>query len=77
MVATAPTGSAPPYPGHDTIMGQHGPILHFGLGRETRVDALEVRWPSGATRVLRNPEIRRYHYVVPPEGAVAEEAGDG
>jgi hypothetical protein len=61
----------------DTIMGQHGPILHFGLGRETRVDALEVRWPSGATRVLRNPEIRRYHYVVPPEGAVVEEAGDG
>ena len=40
-------------------------------------DRIEVRWPSGATRVLRNPEIRRYHYVAPPEGVVAEEAGDG
>jgi hypothetical protein len=61
----------------DTIMGQHSPTLHFGLGRETRVDALEVRWPGGATRVLQNPEIGRYHYVAPPGDAMpaAEQGG--
>ena len=57
----------------ETIMGQHGPILHFGLGPETRVDSLEVRWPGGLTRVLRNPEIGRYHYVAPPEDAAPAE----
>jgi hypothetical protein len=51
----------------DTVMGQHGNTLHFGLGRAASVESLEVRWPSGATRVLRNPEIGRYHYVAPPE----------
>jgi hypothetical protein len=54
-------------------MGQHGPILHFGLGPETRVGSLEVRWPGGLTRVLRNPEIGRYHYVAPPEDAAPAE----
>jgi hypothetical protein len=27
-------------------------ILHFGLGDAKRVDALEIRWPSGRTQVL-------------------------
>jgi hypothetical protein len=25
----------------------HEPSLHFGLGRTPRIDAIEVRWPSG------------------------------
>jgi hypothetical protein len=61
----------------DTIMGQHGPTLHFGLGSEARVDSLEVRWPGGATRVLRNPEIGRYHYVAPPEDATPAQGRPG
>ncbi|HEY5658766.1 MAG TPA: CRTAC1 family protein [Myxococcota bacterium] len=50
----------------DTIMGQHGNTLHFGLGEETRVESIEVRWPDGATRVLRKPEAGHYHSVAPP-----------
>jgi len=33
--------------------------LHFGLGRASRADRVEVRWPSGAVDVLRNVEGRR------------------
>jgi hypothetical protein len=30
------------------------PRLHFGLGSQTRVDALEIRWPSGSVTRLTN-----------------------
>jgi enediyne biosynthesis protein E4 len=43
------------------------PRLLFGLGAATRVDELEVRWPSGLTSTLRNLEAGRYVPVV--EGA--------
>ena len=30
------------------FIGRSSPTLHFGLGDAERVDALEIRWPSGA-----------------------------
>jgi hypothetical protein len=33
------------------------PRLHFGLGTATKVDTLEVRWPSGVTDVLRDVKV--------------------
>ena len=32
----------------------NGPYANFGLGTATVIDTVEVRWPSGAVRVLRN-----------------------
>jgi hypothetical protein len=49
----------------ETLMGQHPTTLHFGLGRSTRVESIEVRWADGGTRVIRDPEIGRTHLVVP------------
>jgi hypothetical protein len=47
----------------DTLMGQHSTTLHFGLGAETHVEAIEVHWVSGATRRLADPAIDRYHRI--------------
>ena len=33
--------------------------LHFGLGAETKVDSLEVRWPDGSTTRMENVEADR------------------
>jgi hypothetical protein len=33
--------------------------LHFGLGAATRVDKLEIRWPSGAKEVIAVKEVDR------------------
>jgi hypothetical protein len=33
--------------------------LHFGLGRNEKADAIEVRWPSGEVDVLRDVAARR------------------
>jgi enediyne biosynthesis protein E4 len=30
------------------------PVLHFGLGKENKIDSLVVSWPSGKTQVLTN-----------------------
>ncbi len=46
---------------------QHSPELHFGLGAAPRVEAVEVRWPSGAVQHLTDlPADRRLSIV---EGA--------
>ena len=47
----------------ETVMGQHATTLHFGLGDESRVDSIEVRWISGATHIVRDPEVDRYHWI--------------
>jgi hypothetical protein len=28
--------------------------VHFGLGPETRISSVEIRWPSGIRQTLRN-----------------------
>jgi hypothetical protein len=38
----------------------HDPRVLVGLNDAERVDAVRVRWPSGAVEEWRNPEIRRY-----------------
>ncbi|HEY3176323.1 MAG TPA: FG-GAP-like repeat-containing protein [Candidatus Polarisedimenticolia bacterium] len=35
------------------------PVLHFGLGRATKVDRLEIRWPDGMRQVLENQKADR------------------
>jgi hypothetical protein len=47
----------------DTLMGQHAPMLHFGLGPEDAVESIEVRWPSGRVRTMLSPPVDRYHLI--------------
>lgn len=44
-----------------SYLGQRDRRVVFGLGKETRFDALLVRWPSGRTSEHSPLEIRRYH----------------
>jgi enediyne biosynthesis protein E4 len=36
------------------FLTQGDPRPHFGLGKQGKVDRLEIRWPSGQTQVLTN-----------------------
>jgi hypothetical protein len=42
-----------------SYMSASDPRLHFGLGGQTRIDALTVNWPSGRTTVKRDVPIDR------------------
>jgi len=47
----------------DSFHAQHAPMKHFGLGSDTAVDSIEIRWPDGTTEVMENPAINTYHRV--------------
>ncbi len=37
-----------------SYLSQHDPRIHFGLGEHTKVDLLEIRWPDGASQVMKD-----------------------
>jgi len=43
--------------------------IHFGLGEAKRVDAVEIRWPSGAADTLKDLDVNRL-YVVEEGGKI-------
>jgi hypothetical protein len=42
--------------------------VHFGLGGATRVDAVEIHWPSGVKETVRLPAIDRIYTVTEGKG---------
>jgi enediyne biosynthesis protein E4 len=43
--------------------------IHFGLGEAKKVDAVEIRWPSGAVDTLKDLDVNRL-YVVEEGGKI-------
>jgi hypothetical protein len=42
-----------------SYLSQNDLRLHFGLGMATRIDRLEIDWPSGAHQVLEGMEANK------------------
>jgi hypothetical protein len=42
--------------------------VHFGLGAETKIDRVEIRWPSGIVQRLEQPAVDRIVKVEEPTG---------
>ncbi len=40
--------------GGGSYLSQNDPRLHFGLGAETKMDEIEIKWPSGKVEVLHD-----------------------
>lgn len=41
--------------------------VHFGLGAETKIDSLEIRWPSGVRQTLKSLTADRILIVDEPQ----------
>jgi len=45
--------------------------LHFGLGAATKIDKIEIHWPSGLKQEITVPALDRIYTVVEAKGIVA------
>ncbi len=51
------------------FLGQSDPRLHFGLGKASQVERLEIRWPSGRPQVLSNVTVNCELRIREPESS--------
>lgn len=57
-----------------SYLGQNDLRVHFGLGQASRIDRLEVRWPSGEVDILEALQPNQILTVLESEGIVRREA---
>jgi hypothetical protein len=46
---------------------QDNPWIHFGIGFETSVDSVVIRWPLGYKQILTDVAINEYHDIKEPD----------
>jgi hypothetical protein len=51
-----------------SYLAQNDIRAHFGIGRATQIDRLEIRWPAGATDVVRNVPANQIVTIAEGEG---------
>jgi enediyne biosynthesis protein E4 len=51
-----------------SYLSQNDLRVHFGLATATRVDEVEIRWPSGTVDVLKNLDVDTFYYVLEGKG---------
>jgi hypothetical protein len=49
--------------GGGSYLSQSDLRAHFGLGRQTRIDGIEISWPSGLRQSLKGIEADRFYVV--------------
>ncbi|MCM3871465.1 MAG: CRTAC1 family protein [Pyrinomonadaceae bacterium] len=50
--------------GGGSFLSSHDPREILGLGKATKIDSVEIKWPSGRVDKLTNPPINKYIKVV-------------
>jgi hypothetical protein len=54
-----------------SYISQNDTRLHFGLGKKSRIDSIEIRWPSGGkTEVFRDVAVNQFLVIEEGKGIV-------
>jgi hypothetical protein len=56
-----------------SYLSQNDVRVHFGLAQATKIDSLEIRWPSGKIEIIKGLEVDRFYSVLEGQGIVAPE----
>jgi len=54
-----------------SYLSQNDLRVHFGLGTATKIDSLEIRWPSGQMEALKDLDVDRFYNVLEGKGIVS------
>jgi hypothetical protein len=57
-----------------SYLSQNDLRVHFGLAQATKIDSLEIRWPSGKLEVIKNLGADKFYCIEEGQGIVAPEA---
>ncbi|HXG83018.1 MAG TPA: CRTAC1 family protein [Pyrinomonadaceae bacterium] len=56
-----------------SYLSQNDLRVHFGLGKATKVDSIEIRWNSGKTETIKDVAADKFYAVLEGEGIVSFE----
>jgi len=56
-----------------SYLSQNDLRVHFGLGAATKIDSVEIRWPSGRVETLTNLAVDKFYSVLEGQGIVPAE----
>ena len=56
-----------------SYLSQNDFRAHFGLGSATKIDTVEIHWPSGATDVVKDLAADQFYAVLEGKGVVSPE----
>ncbi len=56
-----------------SYLSQSDQRVHFGLGDTTRIDSLEIHWPSGKVETMQNLDADHFYSILEGEGVVPAE----
>jgi enediyne biosynthesis protein E4 len=57
-----------------SYLSQSDTRVHFGLGKATSIDSLEIRWPSGKVETFKDLSADKFYSVLEGQGIVPGEA---
>jgi len=57
-----------------SYLSQSDTRVHFGLGRATSIDSLEIRWPSGKVETFKDLSADKVYSILEGKGIVPAEA---
>jgi hypothetical protein len=55
-----------------TYISQNGLRLHFGLEKRTKIDLIEVRWPSGAVEKIKDINANKVLTIKEGQGVISQ-----
>jgi hypothetical protein len=56
-----------------SYLSQSDVRVHFGLGSATKIDSLEIRWPSGQVDTIKDLDADKFYSVLEGQGIVSAE----
>jgi hypothetical protein len=59
-----------------SYLSQHDLRLHFGLGKQERLDRAEILWPDGKKEMLTDLAVDRFYVVKEGQGAVSSKPSE-